>query len=1563
MAELPIIVLAFANEQEGRRYLRDLPEELRRLQDILREAERRGLCRLELLPNATLDQIFDVFTRNRDRVTILHYAGHADSDRLLLESGAGGSDAAHAAGLATFLGQRRGLQLVFLNGCSTRAQVAGLLEAGVAAVIATARAIDDRMAREFAAAFYIELAAGQPLRAAYVAARGRVLAGPRGGVPKAYYRSRDLGHLAAEEAAPDPVDDHGFPWEFRPGTELVERWSLPDAAGRPEFGLPPLPEQDLPEEPFRNLSWFTAEHAEIFFGRGYQVRELYEQVTDPTGPPILLLYGASGVGKSSLLDAGLVPRLESAGNLVRYRRRDQQKGLAGSLSDALPPAEGRDDLRGRWRAEEASHDQALFLFLDQAEEVFTRPDPARPQELDEFIAVLGAALGGREQRPRGKLVVGFRKEWLAELDRRFAEAKLPRTKVFLKPLDRRGIIEAIRGPARPGRLERQYRLAIEDGLPEVIADNLLADAGSAVAPTLEVFLTRMWERARQADPDRPRFDRPLYESLKAEGYLLKDVLDEGLKAIRRWDPVVEESGLALDVLAYHTTELGTAAQHTRAELDRRYANQAHVVDRLLARCRESYLLIEVEAQPDSATRSTRLAHDLLAPLVQQRFRLSVAPGQRARRLLENRAPEWRDGQTGTVLDRFDLATVEAGAPGMRAWDVDDHRTGEARLVEASRRAESQRRTARNVLRAAAAVAVVAIALFGAIAWVKWREAEKETKIAEKETEKARLTSANLMLDRGLALARQDEAQRGLHWMARALATNPPASPDLDRAARANLEAWGRQVPSLQDAWEHPGGVYAMVFSPDGRTVATRAAGKGETSTDLRFHAYLWDVASGERIAGPLGDQGMVDWIAFNSDGSILVTVGFPHPGIAGGSGEARLWAARTGRPIGQPVSIGANASGNASAYALVADGSALLVGCSDGAVRRCRFQAGEQVHTLVQREGPVQALAISPDGATILAGSGPRAQLWDVGKAQPIGPPLEHQGLVLGAMFCPDGKMVLTWGDDADGMVKGWDARSGRPMGALVNPPEPRSHGRAVSFVTVSPDQRLILTCSLDGTAKLWDIKSGQLRMLYYHTSFVQSAAFSPDGRLVATGCADKRARLFETTTGRRVGQPIEHSGQVVSVAFDSPGGRLFTVGLDPIVQAWDVTSVRAERRMVKPGATIAALAFSPDGRKLLAHAGQGVVWFLDAATGDPVDQSITFAKPMNLDRVRFSPDGRLVATANSDADHSEAQVWEVASGKPVSPPFIERKPRGGIFDLAFSPDGKTLLTGCYAAEGAVRLWKVDGGQMLWTYVNHWSGFRLLFHPDGRTIYCAGYKGIRVLDAATGRPTGPEFSYPGTINALRLSPDGTALAGGGDDRTARLWDVATGRPIGEPLEHLDTILGLAFSPDGKKVATGSLDKTARVWDAITGQPMTQPLAHDGEIGHVEFLHDGKSVITNGSVSAARLWDVATGKEIGPGLSHSGGVVGSSAMDRDGRVIATGCLDGTIKFWDVPGLIEGDIHEIGNEVEAKTGMRLDERDAIHFLGAGDWRRLTPRSRKVSRDRGTVPGSDPAVSRSP
>ncbi len=136
-----------------------------------------------------------------------------------------------------------------------------------------------------------------------------------------------------------------------------------------------------------------------------------------------------------------------------------------------------------------------------------------------------------------------------------------------------------------------------------------------------------------------------------------------------WHEDVESSGLALDVLVHHVTEFDTAAQRTRAELAARYPHRAELLSGLLDKLQYGYLLIEADARPEPsapAVPSTRLAQDTLAPLVHARFRTSVSPGQRARRLLENRAPEWQDGKAGSVLDATDLASVEVGAAGMRA---------------------------------------------------------------------------------------------------------------------------------------------------------------------------------------------------------------------------------------------------------------------------------------------------------------------------------------------------------------------------------------------------------------------------------------------------------------------------------------------------------------------------------------------------------------------------------------------------------------------------------------------------------------------------------------------------------------------------------------------------------------------------------------------------------------------------------------------------------------------------------------------------------------------------------
>jgi hypothetical protein len=679
------------------------------LKDQFDELKRRGvIADVVVEEKASLERIYSVFLKHRDRVALFHFGGHADGDRLLLQS-AFEPRPAYADGLATLLGQQRGLKLVFLNGCSTRPQVKRLLDAGVPAVIATARPIDDRVATEFAVAFYQALTtgysgenrkitAGCSLARAFAQAEGLIKA-VRGGKPG------DL--VAVTPTHEDIIDDDGFPWkvQYHPGSETVERWNLFE--DDPLFGLPELPADiGWPVEPYRNLEYFQRDHARIFFGRGRAIRELYDLLTFPAEPAesrLIFYFGQTGVGKTSVLAAGLLPRVEAL-FATRYCRRSAQDGLLGTLRATLAPGTKPFDLGSTWLRIECEARRPLLIVLDQGEEAFTRPR-ADSQPKDEvhalFEAVHEAFAPTRSERPRGRLILSFRKEWLAEFNAIRLALGLDIKPMMLDPLDRSGVVEAIEGPADHFGLvitpDRHSVKAGETTLAEFMSDDLFdtlanpqTEQESSIAPTLQILLTRMWKEVN--DPKRlrgrPTFDRALYQELKRKGFKLNEVIQEQFGKIAEVEDLREavERGLLLDLLEFFTTHDGTADTHTRQQIHDRYKHQpAERLAALLEACQNCYLLADVGVGADG-TSAYRLSHDTLAPLMRERFRVSPDLAQRARHVLEGRAATWKGRPADPVLDRVDLVSVEEGLPCMRALERD-----EPALLEASRQAEAQRR--------------------------------------------------------------------------------------------------------------------------------------------------------------------------------------------------------------------------------------------------------------------------------------------------------------------------------------------------------------------------------------------------------------------------------------------------------------------------------------------------------------------------------------------------------------------------------------------------------------------------------------------------------------------------------------------------------------------------------------------------------------------------------------------------------------------------------------------------------------------------------------------------------
>ena len=351
-----------------------LHEEVSRLDALFRGLKGRGIDYLHL-PYAKLEGISRALLEHRHRIAIFHYAGHADEGRLMLEKALGSADgSAHAEGLAGLLGGQRGLKLVFLNGCSTLPQVDLLLGAGVPAVIATSRAINDLVARDFAITFYEALTVGresdgirkgQSIAEAFASAEDFVKA-RYSASPEALYR--DLTAKAEEVREVTK----GLPWLLRPSTGTpVLRWGLFE--DDPLFGLAEVARRHprAPESRSDGSSGSAARMRRIFFGRGRAIRILYDAVTGRSGSPIVLYYGATGAGKSSVLHAGLMPRLEADHGVI-YERRKQDRGLVGTLRDILGAGEDAD-LLARWRAREQESGKPLVLIIDQVEEAFTRP--------------------------------------------------------------------------------------------------------------------------------------------------------------------------------------------------------------------------------------------------------------------------------------------------------------------------------------------------------------------------------------------------------------------------------------------------------------------------------------------------------------------------------------------------------------------------------------------------------------------------------------------------------------------------------------------------------------------------------------------------------------------------------------------------------------------------------------------------------------------------------------------------------------------------------------------------------------------------------------------------------------------------------------------------------------------------------------------------------------------------------------------------------------------------------------------------------------------------------------
>jgi WD40 repeat protein len=1422
----PVIFLAFANDRvDHTRYLRNLPQELRGIREVLSKAERAGLCQLVERTNTVIKDIWDVFQdeRYKDRIAIFHYGGHADCYKLLLETFAGAREFAFREGLASYLAMQKGMRLIFLNACSTQQHASELVQAGIPAVIATSQKIDDQVATQLAIRFYSGIANGFTLKRAWQEAKDYIKAW------KGVSNFNAMYHWSQQEKHEDL-----FPWDifYKRGADKVKEWNLSDAAHNPLFGLPPIPQKHkLPEEPFLFLNRYEEKHAEIFFGRSYYIRQLYDRIVDEKSSPIILLYGQSGAGKSSLLEAGLLPRLEDSHNVL-YARRNQEKGLLGTLEETLNKQllSVKTDIKNptignKWKLIEFKNRIPLVIILDQVEEVYTRPDKNLPNEVENFMEALKTLFENPALYPKGKLILGYRKEYHPEIEEQFKNEEFERESLFLQPLNRQDIIEVVTGLTCSKRLQDRYNLEVEDQLPDIIADDLWEDKESPIAPTLQIILTKMWDKSKKDEISPIReFTVNQYQTLRRQGLLMEDFFKQQMEKLKTWNTEVVESGLALDLLKFHTTPLGTSCSRNIEDIRQTYSHRPDILDDLIQHLKHLYLLADTQHLKHNKY-ETSLAHDTLAPIVIQEYNDSDKPGQRAIRILASRLEDFKKNPDDVWLNEAALRIVEKGRPGIRTLNNLEEKLLDKSIEQRNRNQKQIKR-----YRAVRLVLFIITIIFAVFAAWQWKIASKGEKVSnamaltyqtqlklDNPVEALPLAKKAYLLDKNKNVTQvlsQAAAQTLEHplcnldlqhdYHVNSAVFSPSGHMILTASADKTVKLWDLQGKLLQ-VFKHQKPVTSAVFSADGRFILTVSRDKA---------AKLWDLHG--NLLQDFKHEKRVTSAVFSPDGRTILTASYDN--------TARLWSLH-----GTLLNVFSHRS-NINAALFSPKGRRILTVSRDKTAWLLDLQG-----TTLKGFYGVNSAHFSPNGKYIIfVLSNNTVKLWNL---------VDNTGKVFKnpdrfvhlAMVSPDSSSILFAYLGGAVELKDMDGLHLTSFGL---------HKDTVYSVAFSPDGTKILTVSKDRTAKLWNLNGHLLADLHLHRDHVISAAFSPDGTRILTASKDHTAKMWDLKDQLLI-DIITYKDVVKYAGFSPDGTKVLTISNNNIIQLWDMRG-NLIANLNKQTETVHTAIFSPDGTRILTASADNTAKLRDMEGTIITDFKL---HTDNVNTALFSPDGRLILTASYD---NTAKLWDLQGNL-----LHSYKHQKGVISARFSPDGKSILTASF--DETAKLWNLQG-DMLKEFKKQYGQVKVaVFSPDGTKVLTLSASArlwhvngehlteFNILKYIKGKMSIEKNHF---VNNAVFSPGSKRVLTVHNDNTARLWDLQGNLLI--QMEHQAKIYSVEFSPDGTRIVTASGDNTIKLWD-MHGNLVSVMDKHKGEVYSAVFSPDGKRILSTSADKTVKLW--------------------------------------------------------------------------------------------------------------